>query len=206
LAGHDLTDSEDRKKVVAPLPPKKIQTCHEVEFYPDDAAFVDGFARTIEAALEVGNPVIVVATELHRASILERLRADAVDVDATIKQGSYVALDALATLPTLMASDLPDPIRCAKVVSDLIMGAAKGAKGKHSRVAICGEIAPTLLAQGNAEGAVRLEHLWDEITRNYAADTLCGYLQSAFPRVESSLICERICAEHSAVHGRQLWY
>jgi hypothetical protein len=58
------------------------------------------------------------------------------------------------------------------------------------------------LALGNVKAAIRLEHLWDKITKNYHADTLCGYIRSAFPPEESSPIFERICAEHSAVHGQ----
>jgi hypothetical protein len=81
------------------------------------------------------------------------------------------------------------------------MGAAKGVRAEHGRVVVCGEIAPTLLSKGNAEGAIKLEHMWDEITRRYGVHTLCGYLSSAFPNKESSPILEAICAEHSAVHG-----
>jgi hypothetical protein len=98
-----------------------------------------------------------------------------------------------------MVNDLPDSVRCAKAVGDLITGAAKGAQGEHRRVAICGECAPTLLAEGNAEAAVQLEHLWDEITRSYDADTLCGYLWSAFRHKESDSIFTRICQEHAFV-------
>jgi hypothetical protein len=42
---------------------------------------------------------------------------------------------------------------------------AKGVKGKRGRIVVCGEIAPTLLSKGNAEGAIKLEHLWDETTK-----------------------------------------
>ena len=101
----------------------------------------------------------------------------------------------------LTVNDNPDPVRCAKVIGDLIMGAAKGVKGEHGRVVVCGEIAPTLLSKGNAGGAIMLEHLWDEITRGYGVNTLCGYLSGAFPNKEDSPIFGRICAEHSAVHS-----
>jgi len=71
----------------------------------------------------------------------------------------------------------------------------------QGRVAVCGEIAPTLLSKGNAQGANKLEHLWDEITRGYGVHTSCGYLLSAFSDKEKSPILEGICAEHSAIHG-----
>jgi len=172
---------------------------HEVAFYPDDPSLVDGYARFIESALKSGNAVIVVVTESHRACLLPRLEANGVDVAAAIEQGSYISLESTDTLSRLMVDDTLDPVRCTRVVGDLIMGAAKGVKGEHARVEVCGEIAPILLSKGNAEGAIKLEHLWDEITRGYGVDTLCGYLRSPF--LSEERIFERICTEHSAIHG-----
>ena len=194
------------KNVIAPLPPRKVAIRHEVSFYQDDAAFVHGFARLVESALKVGNAVIAVAAEPHCAGILTTLRGTGISVDAALEDGSYTQLDVIDTLSTLMVNDLPDPDRCAKMIGDLILKASKAASGEHPRVAICGECSPTLLAEGNVEAAIRLEHLWNEITRDYNADILCGYLWSTFPCKESIPIFERICAEHSAVVGRELGY
>jgi hypothetical protein len=193
LPGHDL-DAPDEHAAT-------IRHCHEVALYVDDGSVVEGYARFIKSALESGNPVIVVVTETHRAHLLRRLEGDGVNVPAAIEQGRYIPLDAADALPRLTVNETPDPVRCAKVTGDLIMGAAKGVKGEHARVAVCGEISSVLLSGDNAEGAIKLEHLWDEITKGYDVYTLCGYLSSAFPDKESSPIFERICAEHSAVHG-----
>jgi DNA-binding NarL/FixJ family response regulator len=199
-------DHAQSNNVIAPLPSQKVAIRHEVAFYPDDAAFVDGFARLAESALQVGNAVIAVAAEPHRAGILKTLRGTGIDVDAALEAGRYTQLDVIDTLSSLMVNDLLDPDRCAKMVGDLILKASKTAGGDHPRVAICGECSPTLLAEGNVEEAIQLEHLWNEITRNYNADTLCGYVWGTFPPKESTPIFARICAEHSAVVGRELGY
>jgi len=191
---------------VAPLPPVNVAIRHEVEFYADDAGLADGFARLAEAALKVGNAVILIATELHRTAILQRLRQNSVDVDAVLKQGRCIPLDASETLSKIMVDDLPDPARCAALVGGVMQRATRAAQSERSRIAICGECAPTLLRQGYTTAAIRLEHLWDEITKRYNADTLCGYLQSVVPRQDRSLILEKICAEHSAIQGRALGY
>lgn len=200
LAGSD----PDRNKVVAPFPQQNSAMRHEVAFYHDDAALVEGFARLLQGALGVENAAILIASAEHRSDILQRLRIAAVDVDGALKKGSLVQLDALETVSTLMVNDLPDPVRCAKLVGDVVTGAFKKAKGAHPRVAICGECAPSLLREGNAEAAIRLEHLWDEITKSYHADTLCGYLWTLFPQRDSNPMFARICAEHSAVVRREL--
>jgi DNA-binding NarL/FixJ family response regulator len=201
-----VPNAEDCKDSLAPLAPANIRIRHEVEFYSDDVALVNGFARVMQAALIVGNAVVLIATEPHREGILQKMRQDGVDVDAVLEQGRCIPLDAGETLSEIMVAGLPDPGRCATLVGGLLTEAAKRAKRGHPRVAICGECAPTLLAEGNPEAAVLLEHFWDEITGGHDADTLCGYLWSAVPHQGNRLIFERICAEHSAVHGRALGY
>jgi hypothetical protein len=43
-----------------------------------------------------------------------------------------------------------------------------------ARVALCGECAPLLWAQGKGEAAIRLEHLWDEIAKSHDLNVLCA--------------------------------
>lgn len=178
-----------------------ITHSHEVAFYANDGSVVDGYVRFIESSLNGGNAVIAVVTESHRASLLPKLEAAGVNVSAAIVRGCFILLDAADTLSTLTVNDMPDAGRCTKIVGDLILEATKGVKGTNGRVVVCGEIAPTLLSKGSTEGAIRLEHLWDEIARGYGVNTLCGYLASAFPRHEADPVFQRICAEHSFVHG-----
>jgi len=184
------------------LAPRIVQTArtHEVEFYSDDACFLNGFSRFIETNLIYGNAVIVVASHFHQISLLERLRAQRVNIDAAIEQKRYIALDVTDTLSLFMVNDLPDRARFLKAAGDLIAAAAKAVNGNPFRVAACGECAPTLWAQGNSEAAVQLEHLWDEVARSYRLSILCGYMLKTFQSGQASQVYQRICAEHSSVH------
>jgi len=182
-------------------PARAIGHSHEVAFYADGGSVVNGYARFIESSLKAGNAVIAVVTESHRASLLLKLEALGVDVPEAIDQGSFILFDAIETLSRLTVNDMPDPTLCANVVGELVTSAAKGIKGEHARVEVCGEIAPTLLSKGSWDGAIELERLWDEITRGYGVHTLCGYLSSAFPHPEADPVFHRICSQHSAVHG-----
>jgi DNA-binding NarL/FixJ family response regulator len=169
LSNHKLADAADARSTdldrqVLPLLESEkgeITRRHEVQFYSDDASFVVGFSRYIEATLKAGNPVILFATDSHRESLLQRLQARGVDVATAIEQGSYIPLDVADTLSTFMVNDLPDPVRLLKVAGDLLAAAAKSAKVEVRRVVACGECAPTLWAQGKADAAIQLEHLWD---------------------------------------------
>jgi DNA-binding NarL/FixJ family response regulator len=173
---------------------------HVVRFYDNDASFLIGFTCFLEAALEAGNAVIVIATESHRQTFLQRLQAHGVDIAAAIEQRRYIPLDVAETLSTFMVNDVPDPVRFRRVVGDLFAAAAKGAKGEHRCISACGEGAPILWAEGKGDAAIQIEHLWDEMAREYDVDTLCGYVLSGFQREQESHIYERICAEHSTVY------
>lgn len=177
----------------------QIARTHEVQFYSDDESFLVAFSRFIEAALLAGNAVIVAATEVHQSGLLEKLYEGGVNLSAAIDQERYLTLDIAETLSTFMVNDLPDPVRFHKVTSDLLALAARSSKGKPPKIAVCGECAPTLWAQGNADAAIQLEHLWDEIAKTRDMDVLCGYVLTNFQHEREAHIRERICAEHSAV-------
>ena len=202
----DATDSETldrllRNEASPSLASEKAEATrsHEVAFFPDDAAFVCSFTGFIEARLQAGNAVIVVATESHRNRLIQSLREHAVDIAAAIEQGRYISLDVVETLSTFMVNDLPDSARCLQVARDLVIEATKAAQGEPPRVAVCGEIAPSLWAQGKADAAIQVEHLWDQIAKDCNVDILCGYVLNRFQREQETGIYERILAEHSGV-------
>jgi len=175
---------------------------HEVRFYADDECFLDSFTQFIEAALNAGNAVIVVATESHRDRLLQRLHAHGLDIAAAIAQGRYIARDAAENASTVMVNGLPDPGKFLEVTGDLIAEAAKAAKVKPARVAVCGECGPLLWALGKAKAAIQLEHLWDEIAKSHDLAVLCAYPLDSFQGGAGSRTFERICAEHTAVYSR----
>jgi CheY-like chemotaxis protein len=199
-----LGSLEADSESVAPPTRQKNATGHrhEVQFYADDASFLDRSTGFAKAALEVGNAVIVIATTSHRESLRQRLRSYGSDFADAIERGCLVALEPADVLSTFMVNDLPDPSRFRKAAADLIVNALKAAKGEHPRVAACGECAPLLYAEGNADAAIRLEQLWNELARIYDVDILCGYPLESFRGEEDSPVFQRICAEHSAIYSR----
>jgi KaiC/GvpD/RAD55 family RecA-like ATPase len=152
-----------------------------------------GFAHFIEAALQAGHAVIAVTTESHQKGILQRLREDGVDVDAAIRHGAYLPSDVTDILSTFMVNNLPDPERFVEIAGDLIAAATRATFG--SRVAICGECGSILWAQGNADAAIQIEQLCNQLAKRYEMDILCGFSLSSFYREEDKLIFEKICRE-----------
>jgi KaiC/GvpD/RAD55 family RecA-like ATPase len=175
---------------------------HDVGFYSGDASLLDDLTRFIETVLKAGNAAIVVATESHRNSLLLRLQAHGLDIGAAIEHGRYIALDAAETLSTFMRNGMPDPVLFSELLGNLIVTAAEAAKGEQASVAIFGECVDLLWAQGNAEAAIQMEKLGNQLAKRYIVDILCGYSLDNVNGGMDSHIFQQICAEHLAVRSR----
>jgi CheY-like chemotaxis protein len=210
FAGHGFARASDAgacerlrsNSVLAPFQHSmEVAHCHEAGFYSDDRYLLDDLTEFIGAALMVGNAAIVVATESHRDSLLQRLQAYGSDIGVAIEQGRYISLDAADTLSTFMLNGLPDPVRFLKLLGSLI-ATAEAARGEPARVAVFGEIVHLLWAQGNAETAIQVEKLGNQLAKTYDVDILCGYSLGSVQGGMDSHIFQRICAEHSAVRSQ----
>ena len=213
FAGHDFSGTSNLRATDAlsdneypasrPIPIRKVEIArHEALFYSNDESFLDDVTQFIATALKAGSAVIVIATESHRESLLPRLQTYGVDMTAAIEQGRYVSADASDTLLTFMFNGIPDPALFLKGLGSLIATAAGAAKGDPARVTIFGECVYLLWAQGNAEAAIQIEKLGNQLTKTYDVDILCGYYLGSVRGGMDSHIFQRICAEHSALHSR----
>jgi DNA-binding NarL/FixJ family response regulator len=176
-----------------------ITRVHEVAAYHDDSSFVDGFTRFIETALNNGNPAIAILTQAHQISIRQQLERR--NEAALTQERLYIPVNVNNALSIFMVNDWPDATRLIEWAGNAIKRAARTATGQSSRVAICGECAPILWAQGNSGAAIQLERIWDTIAASHDVDILCGYSFATLRRSENSPIFERIRVVHSAAHS-----
>jgi DNA-binding NarL/FixJ family response regulator len=202
IHGERFISGSIQKHELIETPAANAPRRHEVQFYTDDPAFLDSFTRFIAAALSAGNPAIVNATEAHRDGLLQRLKAERIDVAGAIQQGTYVQLDADESLSAIMVNGLPNPARFFKRFSGLIETASKAAKSEHPRVAFCGEGVDLLWAEGKTDAAIRLEQLCNDLVKEYEIDILCAYRLSSSPSKEGEQGFQKICLEHSAVYSQ----
>ena len=175
---------------------------HEVQFYSDDVVLLDRAAPFVAAALKGGDAAIIVATKSHRHSLVQRLESEGFDVDAAIKAGMYVAVDAASTLSMFMVNDMPEPARLFRFASGLIEEAMKVGKKAHPRVAVFGEGVSLLWEEGKADAAIQVEQLWNQLAVNYEVDILCGYWMSSTYGEEDEHNFKSVCAEHSAIYSQ----
>lgn len=162
---------------------------HEVLFFADEAVLVDRLTHFIATALTAGNPALVFATEAHRESLLQRLKEQRVNIDAAMQQGTYISLD---------VAEPADPARLFETVGGLIAAATKAGKIGPPRLALCGERAGLLWAEGKTNTAIQVEQFCSDLATRHNVDVFCAYpLVSSTWQDEQSF--NSICEIHSAV-------
>lgn len=185
-----------------PRPPDAgVASRHDVTFYSDDHRFLNELAQFVAGALKSGNSAVIAATEPHRDGLLSRLSAHKLDIGAAIEQRRYIAVDAAHTLSTFMVNSMPNRGLFMKTFGNLVHSAAKASKPGNSHVSVFAECMHLICADGNAEGAIRMEEFSNDLTRTHDADILCGYFTGHAERGMENHIYQRICAAHSSVHS-----
>jgi hypothetical protein len=137
----------------------------------------------------------------HIATLLCGDYRQGLDFDTAIAQGRYIALDAADVLSTFMLNGMPDPIRFMEAFRNLVQRASKAKGEQHSRIPIFGECVRILVEQGNAEAAIQMEELGNQLTALYNVEILCGYCLASKAGAMDSQIFRRICEQHSAAHS-----
>src|SRR5579862_3485601 len=171
---------------------------HLVQFYTNDNFLIDSMSRRVEIALGEGGAAIVIVTEDHRAQLARCLESRGISVDSAVHQGRYVALGADETLPKIMRDRRPDADVVRALVANL-MAQAASAGVQPARVFVFGEMVALLWMQGNAQAAIEIEHLWNELQNSYGFRLHCAYPLQSFDRTEHAKDLTRICQVHSAV-------
>jgi DNA-binding response OmpR family regulator len=176
-----------------------IHPRHEAVFYADEQAFLNDLTQFVGKALKSGNAAVVLATESHRESLLAKLQTYGVDIATAVEEGSYVALDAGEAVSSCMVRGMLDADRFVSTIGGMV-DAARAAKQGNGSVAIFGECAQLLWAQGEIDTAIELETLAKRLPKAHDIDIRCGYFLGSFQGMTESRSFQRICAEHSAVH------
>lgn len=175
------------------------QSSHKVRFYKDDAFLLDELSRFAGAALAAGDAVVVIATEAHRHGLTQSLQSRGFEAALAAEQGRYISLDAAETLQRFMLNGTPDAALFADVIGGVVERATEAAQGMNRCVSAFGEMVALLWEQGNAEGALKLERLWNQLEPECSLSLLCAYPMTGFSREDHRGLFANICSEHSHV-------
>jgi signal transduction histidine kinase len=168
---------------------------HFVQFYEDDDFLVASVSRFLGAALGAGDGAVLIATRAHRQAIQRKLRAQGLNLAVARAQGQFVALDAAETLAKFMVDGVPDPARFRATVGEVMEQAARG----RLRARAFGEMVALLWAEGNRDGAIRLEELWNDLQKAHVFALYCAYPLRDFGGEGQEAPFANVCTCHSRV-------
>jgi signal transduction histidine kinase len=171
---------------------------HRVQFYESEDFLAVAVADFLADGLTGGHPSVVIATETHRLSFASRLKVKGFDVEQASGVGQLILLDARDTLDTFMSGPMPDPARFKSTLGAILKD-ARDRGGGGAVLRLYGEMVDLLWRDGNTEGALRLEELWNELARSYEFSLLCAYAMGNFYRANDADRFKAICAAHTHV-------
>lgn len=163
---------------------------HVVEFYQDDSLIIESVATLSAKALDAGDSVLLIATESHLKEIERRIAAS-----GFARSNRCMTLDAHATLSRLMIDGSPDQTRFDDVIGGMVDTAY--AQSTHGFVFAFGEMVALLCDAGNADGALKLEQLWNSLAKRRRFSLYCAYPLDSFRRPLNLDFLTQICEEHS---------
>jgi signal transduction histidine kinase/ActR/RegA family two-component response regulator len=170
-------------------------TEHFVQFYEADGFLLNSLSGFIGAAINSGDAAVVVATKAHRDGLDELLRVNGLDVTNAVACGRYVSLDAAETLSKFMVDGSPETGRFNEVLGGVLASVTDG----RARVRAFGEMVALLWAEGNYNGAIRLEELWNNLQKAYSFSLFCAYPMHGFSGEKFEQPHDGVCTVHSRV-------
>ena len=172
---------------------------HAVQFYETDEFLFEAVARFLEPGLESDDRILVIATEAHRRGIAQSL--DHALVEEAVASGRLLFVDARETLAEFMVGDSPDADLFRDTLARLVAPREGARPGVRTRA--FGEMVDLLWRDGNAQGALRLEELWNEAGKGHSFALLCAYVMGHFYKERESARFMHICQAHTHVIPNQ---
>ena len=170
---------------------------HAVQFYKDPESLAKTVASFFDNGFSADQPAVMIATPTHTKAILRELSAKGHKVKSLRQKGHLQTLDADKVLATFMAGKTPDPVLFKSNVGNVIERLCYGRKPCPIRA--YGEMVDLLWQRGNADGAIRLEILWNQLASNYEFSLLCGYSVGQFYKETRDARYEQVVGHHSHV-------
>ena len=174
-------------------------SAHAVQFYEDESVFIESLSEFAGAALGSGGACVVIATPDHHRKLIEKLSSNNIEMARTVAEGRYIHLDARRALERLLVHGRTDRRRFWDEMEPVIERAKAALRQGAKTIAAFGEMVAMLWAEGNQQGAIELEHLWNELVQRHNLHFRCAYPIGSFALESHSDVFNEICSQHSSV-------
>jgi anti-sigma regulatory factor (Ser/Thr protein kinase) len=168
---------------------------HAVQFYAHDQQLAATVGDYLVRGACAGAVTVVIATESHRRAFETEMAGAGIDVDRARRDGTYISLDAAATLARFMPYGRLDPNAFRATIGAEIRRAGRGGRA----VQAYGEMVALLWDAGNVLGAIRLEELWNELRDELRFSLLCAYRRDSVAGDEHAEPLAYLCCLHTGV-------
>jgi PAS domain S-box-containing protein len=189
----------DKATLAAPVPgpaPAWL-TGHDVQFYEKEDFLYSSVAGFLLDGLRAGQPLVIIATERHRQGFMKQLRMVHHDIDERLRNSDVIWLDARETLRAFMEGSLPNRELFEATIGNVIDRLV--AKRNYLVVRAYGEMVDLLWKDGNTEGAIALEELWNDLAQKHSFNLLCAYAMGSFFKESHTQGFRAICDAHRHV-------
>jgi hypothetical protein len=169
---------------------------HSVHFYETDEALLQRLCAIVFSGMNAGVSAVLIMTPEHKASFRSLLEKRAVNVHHALREGRLFFADAERTLSLFMRNGMPSKRLFVKHVGRLIKDAS--AASKLTGLTAFGEMVAILWAQGNKEGALALEAMWNDLLEKHSFHLHCAYPMHFFSDSDD---LRQVCDHHSLSVG-----
>ncbi|HVR40855.1 MAG TPA: MEDS domain-containing protein, partial [Thermoanaerobaculia bacterium] len=164
-----------------------------MKFYDSEDGLFAIAGEFLAEGVLAGEPLVVIARGARHDAFTAALRDRGINDDALA--GRLQLLDAHEMLRQFMAGTLPDESRFMQTIGGLVASTIK----KHGALRAYGEMVDILWRDGNPEGAIRLEELWNDLAKRHTFSLFCAYPIGSFYRETDRGTFDAICERHSHV-------
>lgn len=192
---------------------------HEALLYDDDDALSASVAEFLFDGFRLGDPLVVLCTRARRDSLIKRFAASGLDWNEARRSRQIQWMDARTALESIMIGRVPDRARFRSYIGGMIRAGLSGGAlppgdraggalppedpaggaGIAPRVRAYGELVDLLWQDGDDQGALLLEDLWNDLGRSYSLSLLCAYCRGNLYRESGLRSWSEVCQRHASV-------
>lgn len=170
---------------------------HSVHFYDYDGELITRLRGVMVAAMANGNSALIVASQAHRDQLLNALNEHWPPWTLAATEGRFLMFDARETMEQFMVNGRPDRAKFMASVGKLVNSSRERARSANRGLTVFGEMVAELWADGNKQGALELEALWNDLLSHESFHLHCAYPKNSLGIDEADL--QEICNRHSHV-------
>lgn len=172
---------------------------HTLQLYIEPTFLYEAVLEFLLAGLEKGEAAVLIARPETVARVTELASAVGTNLQALVKKGSVVCLDANFTVEAILSVTGDQNLK-EECLHDFVLPRIKDLLVSYPGVRIFSEAFDVLTQMGKFEISLTLERLWGKWDQNPKCKSLCSYSISSFSKAADVLPFRKVCALHDVVY------